>query len=125
MENGQGAVRVRALFSNITALGPGNYTIGKVRVDIPSLRLDLHLSIPKIELAGRYEVAGNVLLFPIQSQGDFWALFGMFCIDEYFNNVSSLIFPIVEFTISLSVQVTWRQSLESKVLKKSGTVFVI
>ncbi|XP_063991765.1 protein takeout-like [Diachasmimorpha longicaudata] len=76
MENGQGAVRVSALFSNITAIGPGNYTVGRVRVDLRNLRLNLHLTIPKIELQGHYEVAGNVLLFPIQSQGNFWALFG-------------------------------------------------
>lgn len=82
MENGQGAVRVSAVFSNITAIGPGNYTVGKVRTDLRSLRLDLHLTIPKIELQGRYEVAGNVLLFPIQSQGDFWALFGKFSWDQ-------------------------------------------
>ena len=76
MNNGQGAVRVSALFSNITAFGPGNYSVTKVRVNITTLRLDLHLTIPKIELQGHYEVAGNVLLFPIQSQGDFWAFFG-------------------------------------------------
>lgn len=76
MENGQGAVRVSALFSNITCVGAGNYNVTKVRVDLNSLRIDLHLTIPKVELQGRYEVAGNVLLFPIQSQGDFWALFG-------------------------------------------------
>ncbi|NP_001153496.1 uncharacterized protein LOC100301488 precursor [Nasonia vitripennis] len=76
MENGQGAVRIKALFTNITAFGPGNYSVNKVRSDLKNLRLDLHLTIPKIELQGRYEVAGNVLLFPIQSQGDFWAFFG-------------------------------------------------
>ena len=83
MENGHGAVRVRALFSNITAYGPGNYTIGKVRVDLKTLRMDLHLAIPKIELQGKYEVAGQVLLFPIQSKGDFWALFGTKNITSY------------------------------------------
>ncbi|XP_076683078.1 protein takeout [Andrena cerasifolii] len=76
MENGHGAVRIRALFSNITVIGAGNYSITKTRLDLTSYRLDLHLAFPKIELQGRYEVAGNVLLFPIQSQGDFWALFG-------------------------------------------------
>ncbi|KAK2576587.1 hypothetical protein KPH14_005257 [Odynerus spinipes] len=76
MENGQGPVKVSALFSNITCVGAGNYNITKVRVDFNSLRIDLHLTIPKVELQGRYEVAGNVLLFPIKSQGDFWALFG-------------------------------------------------
>nr|XP_031842141.1 uncharacterized protein LOC116431201 [Nomia melanderi] len=76
MENGQGAVRIRALFSNITVIGAGNYSITKTRLDISSYRLDLHLAFPKIELEGHYEVVGNVLLFPIQSHGDFWALFG-------------------------------------------------
>lgn len=75
IENGQGAVRVKALFSNITAYGPGNYTINKVRSNLRNLRMDIHLSIPRMELQGRYDVAGNVLLFPIQSQGDFAAKF--------------------------------------------------
>ncbi|XP_008544009.1 protein takeout-like [Microplitis demolitor] len=76
MENGQGAVRVRALFTNITTLGSGNYTVSKVRADLRTLRVDLQLSIPKIEIQGHYDVNGKVLLFPIQSHGDFWALFG-------------------------------------------------
>ncbi|XP_023245261.1 protein takeout-like isoform X2 [Copidosoma floridanum] len=76
MENGQGAVRVRAVFSNITAFGPGNYSISKVRSDIKNLRLDITLGIPSIEIRGRYSVVGQVLLFPIKSIGDFWAFFG-------------------------------------------------
>ncbi|XP_015174073.1 PREDICTED: uncharacterized protein LOC107065150 [Polistes dominula] len=76
MDNGQGAVRVSALYSNITVNGASNYNATKVRVDLKNLRFDLHLTIPKVELQGRYEIAGNVLLFPIKSHGDFWALFG-------------------------------------------------
>lgn len=84
MQNGQGGVRVTAFFSNITAIGPGNYNITKVRSDLETLRLDLHLNIPEIELQGHYEVAGNVLVFPIKSHGDFWAVFGnnTFCYHE-------------------------------------------
>ncbi|XP_070156915.1 protein takeout [Polyergus mexicanus] len=76
IENGQGPVRIRAFFTNITAIGPGNYSINKVRVNISSYRIDLHLSLPKIEVQGNYDINGNVLLFPIQSHGNFWALFG-------------------------------------------------
>jgi len=76
MENGQGPVRVRAYFTNITAIGAGNYTLKKVRVNISSYRIDIHLSFPKIEIQGNYDINGNVLLFPIQSHGNFWALFG-------------------------------------------------
>ncbi|XP_032681342.1 uncharacterized protein LOC116848888 [Odontomachus brunneus] len=76
IENGQGPVRIRALFNNITAIGPGNYSINKIRVNMSSYRLDIHVSFPKIELQGLYDINGNVLLFPIQSHGEFWALFG-------------------------------------------------
>ncbi|KAI4499871.1 hypothetical protein M0802_005127 [Mischocyttarus mexicanus] len=76
MENGQGAVRVSALFSNITVFNANNFNITKVRTDLNTLRIDLHLTLPKVELQGHYEIAGNVLLFPIKSHGDFWSLFG-------------------------------------------------
>jgi len=76
MANGQGPVRVRAIFTNITTIGPGNYSVNKVRVNISSYRFDMHLSLPKIDIHGNYDINGNVLLFPIQSHGDFWALFG-------------------------------------------------
>lgn len=76
IENGQGPVRIRAFFTNITAIGPGNYSISKVRVNMSMFRFDIHFSFPKIELQGNYDIDGNVLLFPIQSHGTFWALFG-------------------------------------------------
>lgn len=76
IENGQGPVRIRALFNNITAIGPGNYTITKVRVNLSTHRFDIHITFPKIELQGLYDINGNVLLFPLQSHGEFWALFG-------------------------------------------------
>lgn len=39
------------------------------------LRIDMGLVLPRIEVTGRYEVTGQVLLFPVRSQGDFWASF--------------------------------------------------
>ncbi|KAL0849878.1 hypothetical protein ABMA28_011810 [Loxostege sticticalis] len=75
MENDAGPVRVTAAFSNITVIGPSNYTITKVRSDLKKLRIDMGLVLPRIEITGRYEVSGQVLLFPVRSQGDFWAAF--------------------------------------------------
>ncbi|XP_028174785.1 protein takeout-like [Ostrinia nubilalis] len=75
MENNAGPVRVTAAFSNITVVGPSNYTITKVRSDLKKLRIDMGLVLPRIEITGRYEVSGQVLLFPVRSQGDFWAAF--------------------------------------------------
>lgn len=93
IENGQGPVRIRAFFTNITAIGPGNYSINKVRVNISSYRIDLHLSLPKIEVNGNYDINGNVLLFPIQSHGNFWALFGKYFHEKH-NIKSTTIFII-------------------------------
>ncbi|CAH0698793.1 unnamed protein product [Spodoptera exigua] len=76
MENDAGPVRVTAAFSNITVVGPSNYTITKIRSDLKKLRIDMGLVLPRIEITGRYEVSGQVLLFPVRSQGDFWASFG-------------------------------------------------
>ncbi|XP_047521226.1 uncharacterized protein LOC125060387 [Pieris napi] len=75
MENSAGPVRVTATFSNITVIGPSNYTVTKIRSDLKKLRIDLGLVLPRIEVTGRYEVTGQVLLFPVRSQGDFWASF--------------------------------------------------
>ncbi|BES97648.1 Haemolymph juvenile hormone Hypothetical protein protein (JHBP) [Nesidiocoris tenuis] len=75
MDNGHGAVRVRAQFSNITVIGATNYTILDVKGNVTTYKIELALSIPRIETTGSYEVNGNVLLFPVRSRGDFWAFF--------------------------------------------------
>ncbi|VVC90730.1 unnamed protein product [Leptidea sinapis] len=75
MENSAGPVRVTAAFSNITVVGPSNYTVTKIRSDLKKLRIDMGLVLPRIEATGKYEVSGQVLLFPVRSQGDFWASF--------------------------------------------------
>ncbi|XP_014245600.1 circadian clock-controlled protein-like [Cimex lectularius] len=75
MDNGNGAVRVRAQFNNITVYGATNYTIIDVKGNVTSYKLDLTLGIPRIEVTGSYDVNGNVLLFPVRSRGDFWAMF--------------------------------------------------
>jgi hypothetical protein len=75
MENGNGAVRVRAAFNNMTIRGGSNYTITWIKSDVPKYRIDMGLSLPRIEATGKYEVTGNVLLFPVRSKGEFWAAF--------------------------------------------------
>ncbi|XP_025203960.1 circadian clock-controlled protein-like [Melanaphis sacchari] len=75
MENGHGAVRVRAILSNMTIHGASNYTVLNVRSDMNKYRIDLGLFIPHIEATGNYDVNGNVLLLPVRSRGEFWASF--------------------------------------------------
>jgi hypothetical protein len=45
------------------------------RSDVAKYRIDIGLSLPRIEATGKYEVTGNVLLFPVRSKGEFWAVF--------------------------------------------------
>ncbi|KAK9503716.1 hypothetical protein O3M35_010218 [Rhynocoris fuscipes] len=75
MDNGNGPVRVRAQFSNITVYGATNYTILDVKGNVTSYKMDLLLYLPRIEVTGNYEVTGNVLLVPVNSRGQFWAFF--------------------------------------------------
>lgn len=46
------------------------------RADLKNYILDLGFTIPLVEIRGKYEIGGSVLLFPIRSKGDFWAVFG-------------------------------------------------
>ncbi|XP_018321059.1 circadian clock-controlled protein-like [Agrilus planipennis] len=75
MENGHGPFKIKALFKNVTVKGPSNYTVGRIKSDLDNYILDVDLKLPEIEVSGKYEVGGTVLLFPIRSAGDFWAAF--------------------------------------------------
>nr|CAD7594824.1 unnamed protein product [Timema genevievae] len=75
MENGNGAVRIRAVFSNMTAHGASNYTVLSLKTDLDDYRIDMGLEIPRIEALGKYDVSGNILLFPVRSRGEFTAIF--------------------------------------------------
>lgn len=44
-----------------------------------------------MEVRGKYEVIGNVLLLPVRSNGDFWAEFCKYCgVGEPPDNLSNL-----------------------------------
>ncbi|KAL3282203.1 hypothetical protein HHI36_005397 [Cryptolaemus montrouzieri] len=75
MENGQGPFRVRATFYNVTANGASNYSIQSVKADVDHYTIELGVKLPRIDIRGKYDVNGNVLLFPVRSKGDFWAIF--------------------------------------------------
>ncbi|KAK9888502.1 hypothetical protein WA026_000752 [Henosepilachna vigintioctopunctata] len=75
IENGRGSFRIRAAFFNVTAYGASNYTIKSVKTDVNRYTLELAIGLPKIDIKGKYDVNGNVLLFPVRSKGEFWAIF--------------------------------------------------
>nr|CAD7418626.1 unnamed protein product [Timema cristinae] len=45
------------------------------RTDLDDYRIDMGLEIPRIEALGKYDVSGNILLFPVRSRGEFTAIF--------------------------------------------------
>lgn len=106
MTNGQGNVRVNAIFTDINCRGAGSYNVTKASANIKNYRLDLQLALPKVELRGQYNVTGQVLVLPIQSYGQFWARIGksleqfFFFINYFCNNIWILmnlrIIPLAE-----------------------------
>jgi len=75
IENGVGSFRVRAMFTNITVNGASNYSIVNIKADVDTLNIQIGFKLPRLEIRGKYDVNGNVLLFPVRSKGNFWAVF--------------------------------------------------
>ncbi|XP_018572738.1 circadian clock-controlled protein-like [Anoplophora glabripennis] len=75
MENGRGVYRVKANFFNISASGASNFSVQSVRADVANYIIQLGVTLPKIEIKGKYDVSGNVLLFNLRTKGEFWAIF--------------------------------------------------
>ncbi|CAH1118075.1 unnamed protein product [Phaedon cochleariae] len=75
MENGRGAFRIKAAFYNISTNGASNYSVGSIKTDLDNYIIELGVILPRLEVKGKYDVNGNVLLFPVKTRGDFWAVF--------------------------------------------------
>nr|XP_023017121.1 circadian clock-controlled protein-like [Leptinotarsa decemlineata] len=75
MENGRGPFRIRAAFYNISTNGASNYSVGNIKTDLDNYVIEFGIHLPRLECKGKYDVNGNVLLFPVRSKGDFWAIF--------------------------------------------------
>ncbi|ENN72924.1 hypothetical protein D910_05518 [Dendroctonus ponderosae] len=75
IENGQGPLKVKAAFYNVTATGAQNYTVESINAHVDNYIIEIGLKFPRMDIRGKYDVNGNVLLFPVRSKGDFWAIF--------------------------------------------------
>ncbi|XP_066159116.1 protein takeout-like [Euwallacea fornicatus] len=75
IENGQGPLKVKASFYNVTANGAQNYTVEKIEANVDNYVIEIGFKFPRMDIRGKYDVNGNVLLFPVRSKGDFWAIF--------------------------------------------------
>lgn len=75
IENGQGPLKVKASFYNVTAVGAQNYTVQRINADVDKYVIEIGFKFPRMDIRGKYDVNGNVLLFPVRSKGDFWAIF--------------------------------------------------
>lgn len=75
IENGQGPLKVKASFYNVTATGAQNYSVEKIDANVKDYVIEIGFKFPRMDIRGKYDVNGNVLLFPVRSKGDFWAIF--------------------------------------------------
>lgn len=83
LNQGSGNTRIRASFDELKVTGLSNYTITYVRSSPAQYKFSIGLQFPKLNITGKYDILGNLLLIPIKGRGPFWADFKDVKADSY------------------------------------------
>lgn len=51
------------------------FSDGYFSAHVDNYVIEIGFKFPRMDIRGKYDVNGNVLLFPVRSKGDFWAIF--------------------------------------------------
>ncbi len=70
--NDNGNFKLNGKYKNVRINGGSNIRVTDVKSDIKTLRVDVKLQIPKLEIKGNFDVFGQALVLPIRAKGDFW-----------------------------------------------------
>jgi len=69
---GDGAVTIQAVLSQVEVVGASNFTTNNIDADPTALTLTVDLLLPELKINGNYKLNGNVILFPVRGEGSFW-----------------------------------------------------
>lgn len=58
-----------ASFNNLLVSGPSNFVVSKLKTDIPNLRFNFTVQLPKLTFTGKYSLKMRLLLLNIQGKG--------------------------------------------------------
>ncbi|KAK9888495.1 hypothetical protein WA026_000746 [Henosepilachna vigintioctopunctata] len=83
LQQGTQALNFKALLINTTIKGLSDYTIDKFDFDVPNLQFFCSGWVDKLELDGKYNVSGKILIAPIEGDGTFTASVGKSKLEVY------------------------------------------
>ncbi|GLG97779.1 Protein takeout [Gryllus bimaculatus] len=66
----EGSVGLNLLLRDLDIVGLGDGDLRSVRFDPKQLVLDVHLFVPRLQLLGKYNISGRILIIPIHGKGD-------------------------------------------------------
>lgn len=72
---GDTGVKVESVFTQVKVTGLSNFTTRFINADPERQQLTVGLSVPRLYVAGDYNLHGNIILLPISGSGTFWADF--------------------------------------------------
>ncbi|CAO1314649.1 unnamed protein product [Diamesa serratosioi] len=65
----------RANFANIIAKGASNFKIDNLRVNFPETSFEILLTLPRLDIVGKYDIKMKILLVDFTGQGDLQGTF--------------------------------------------------
>ncbi|KAK9504242.1 hypothetical protein O3M35_010617 [Rhynocoris fuscipes] len=67
--NNGGSINMRLTCYKCLVIGLSQSKLKDIKLDLDKRHIDIKLSIPRLSVTGKYDVAGKVLLFPITGKG--------------------------------------------------------
>ncbi|XP_047040380.1 protein takeout-like [Helicoverpa zea] len=76
IQQSTGPISVKSSYSDVTVRGPSSMRVKDVDVDSHQHRVVARLYIPELRMKGHYRLEGNLLMLPIDGEGQFSAKYG-------------------------------------------------
>ncbi|KAJ8733810.1 hypothetical protein PYW07_014361 [Mythimna separata] len=76
IQQSTGPISVRSSYSDVLVRGPSHMRVKNVDVDTKQHRVVARLHIPELKMKGNYRLEGQLLMLPIDGEGQFSAKYG-------------------------------------------------
>ncbi|CAH0406146.1 unnamed protein product [Chilo suppressalis] len=76
VQQSTGPISVTSSYSEVTVRGPSTMRVRDVKVDAKNQKVIAKIFIPELRMKGHYNLAGHLLMIPIEGEGKFSAKYG-------------------------------------------------
>ncbi|CAB3220999.1 unnamed protein product [Arctia plantaginis] len=76
IQQSSGPISVVSSYSDVTVKGPSTMRVKHVEVNSKKHQVIVKLHIPELKMTGHYQLSGQILMLPIEGEGDFSAVYG-------------------------------------------------